>query len=233
MPAVYIVNSDVSVSAQLASAIRAAGWEPEVFADAHAFLRHPRALVPACMVLDLELPDMCGLDLQAVFADRPEMPVIFTAKCPVLRAAVLAMKAGAVEFLPEPLDQELLLSAVRAALETSRAALAREAELRVLRLRYQTLSPREREVMSMVIAGRMNKLIAGDLEISEVTVKAHRGKVMRKMRATSVPDLVNMAARLGVLKWVEPPCAAGLPPRSRVPTQPLRASTPSPHSRHP
>ena len=146
MPAVYIVNSDVSVSAQLASAIRAAGWEPEVFADAHAFLRHPRALVPACMVLDLELPDMCGLDLQAVFADRPEMPVIFTAKCPVLRAAVLAMKAGAVDFLTVPLDEDLLLNAVRAALDRSRAALVHEEGMRALYRRYETLTLRERQV---------------------------------------------------------------------------------------
>ncbi len=196
MPVVFIVNGDVSVSESLASAIRAAGWHTKIFTDARTFLRQPRALFPACVVMDVEQPGMCGLDLQALFADRSEMPVIFTAKLPVLRAAVLAMKAGAVDFLPEPPDEELLLSAVRTAVDRSRAALSRLSELRVLNARYESLSGREREVMEQVIAGRMNKLIADDLGISVITVKAHRGKVMRKMQAASLPELVQMATQL-------------------------------------
>ena len=196
MAVVFIVNGDLSVREGLASVIRSAGWRCETFSDAQAFLQQPRAQGPACLVLDAELPDMSGLDLQSRVAHRVGLPVIFTAKCPVLRAAVLAMKAGAVEFLSEPPDPHLLSSAVRAALDRSRAALAREAEVRSLGARYESLSAREREVMSKIVVGHMNKIIATDLGISVITVKAHRGKVMRKMQAASLPDLVNMAARL-------------------------------------
>jgi FixJ family two-component response regulator len=199
MPHVFIVNSDASARKELACLIRAAGWQSEVFADARAFLCHPRLLDPACLVLDAELADMSGLALQALIADRHELPVIFTANRPVLRVAVMAMKAGAMEFLPDPLDEELLLNAVHAAIERSRAVLVHGAALRVLFDRYESLSNREREVMAKVIAGRMNKLIADDLGISEITVKAHRGRVMRKMQAASLPDLVNMAGRL--VEW--------------------------------
>lgn len=197
MSVVFIINADPSLREALASVIRAAGWQPEIFADAQSFLRRPRAADPACLVLDVDLPDMCGLDLQALCADRVELPVIFTATCPAVRAAVLAMKAGAVEFLPAPLDEVLLLSAVRAAIDRSRAALAHGAAMRVLCARYESLSRRERQVMAQVIAGRMNKMIAGELGISVITVKAHRGRVMRKMGAACLPELVNMAARLG------------------------------------
>ncbi len=196
MPLVFIVNGDLSSREMLASVIRAAGWRPEIFPDAHAFLRQPRGGDPACLVLDVELPDMGGLALQALCADWPELPVIFTATCPALRSAVLAMKAGAVEFLPAPLDEALLLSAVRAAIDRSRAALVHGAAMRVLFARYESLSRRERQVMAQVIAGRMNKMIGDDLGISVITVKAHRGRVMRKMKAASLAELVNMAARL-------------------------------------
>ena len=196
MPVVFIVNADPSLREALAAVIRAAGWQPEIFADARAFLHRPRVADPACLVLDVELPDMRGLELQALCADRLELPVIFTATRPALRAAVLAMKAGAVEFLAAPLDEALLLSAVRAAMDRSSAALAHVAAMQVLFARYESLSRREREVMAQVIAGRMNKTIAEELGISVITVKAHRGRVMRKMRAASLAELVNMAARL-------------------------------------
>jgi FixJ family two-component response regulator len=196
MPVVFIINGDRSPRESLASVIRAAGWQAETFADARAFLLRPKAVDPACLVLDVELPDMCGLDLQALCADRPELPVIFTATRPAVRSAVLAMKAGAVEFLPAPLDVVLLLSAVHAAIDRSRAALAHEAATRVLLARYESLSRRERQVMAQVVAGRMNKMIADELGISLITVKAHRGQVMRKMKAASLAGLVNMAARL-------------------------------------
>jgi FixJ family two-component response regulator len=219
MPVVFVINDDDSVRESLASLIRAAGWQPETFADARTFLRHPRVLVPSCVVLDAELPDMCGLDLQALFMDRPDMPVIFTAKRPVLRAAVLAMKAGAVEFLAEPLDEGLLLSAIRVAMLRSRAALVHEAEMSVLCDLYATLSNREREVMAHVIAGKLNKVIADDLAISEITVKAHRGKVMRKMEAASLPHLVNMAARLGLAtySYCDAPSTQALLRKTRAP----------------
>jgi FixJ family two-component response regulator len=197
MSRVFIVNRDPAVSEALADAVRTCGSDAEVFADATAFLHHPRTAGPSCLLLDMELPDMCGLALQALLVEHLEMPVIFTAKCPGLRDVVLAMKAGAVEFLSEPLDEGLLVRAIHAALDRSRAALARESETRALCARYASLSRRERQVMAAeVVAGRMNKLIAYDLGISLITVKAHRGRVMRKMRAASVAELVSMAARL-------------------------------------
>jgi FixJ family two-component response regulator len=196
MSVVFIINGDPSSRETLAAMIRAGGWQAEVFADANAFLCRPRTDDPACLVLDADLPDMCGLDLQALCADRPELPVIFTAKCPALRLAVLAMKAGAIEFLPAPIDEALLLNAIRAAIERSHATLVHEGAIRLLFARYRSLSRRERQVMEQVIAGRMNKMIADELGISVITVKAHRGRVMRKMKAASLAELVTMAARL-------------------------------------
>lgn len=196
MSVVFIINPDVASREALASVIRAGGWQPETFADANAFLRYPQRCDPACLVLDVNLPDMCGLDVQALCADRPELPVIFTATLPSLRVVVHAMKAGAVEFLPVPLDKELLLNAVRAAIDCSRAALVHGAAMSVLFGRYESLTLRERQVMAQILAGRRNKVVADELGISVITVKAHRGKVMRKMKATSLVDLVNMAARL-------------------------------------
>lgn len=196
MPVVFIINGDSASRELLASAVRAAGCRSETFANAQAFLSHPRRRSPGCLVLDVALPDMCGLDLQALCADRPELPLIFTAEVPSFRAVVLAMKAGAVDFLPAPIDEALLLNAVRVAIERSRAVLLHATAMRTLVRRYESLTLRERQVMAHVIAGRMNKLIANELGISLITVKAHRGKVMRKMNAASLADLVNMAARL-------------------------------------
>jgi FixJ family two-component response regulator len=203
MPVVFIIHGDSASREALAALVRAGGWRPETFADAQTFLSHPRSSGPGCLVLDVALPDMCGLDLQALCADRPELPVIFAATFPAFRAVVLAMKAGAVDFLPAPFDEELLLNALRAAIDRSHAALVHEAAMRMLVRRYESLTLRERQVMAQVIAGRMNKRIAEELGISVITVKAHRGKVMRKMQAASLADLVNMAA------WLDPASRTG------------------------
>jgi FixJ family two-component response regulator len=198
-PIVFVVDDDVSVRESLELLIRAAGWQPETYASAEAFLARPQALVPSCLVLDVSLPDLNGLDLQKrIGADRSDMPIIFITGHGDVPMTVRAMKAGAVEFLTKPFGDDVLLSAIASAIERSRAALGQQAEMQVLRSRYATLSPREREVMALVVSGLLNKQIAGDLRISEITVKAHRGKVMRKMSAGSLADLVKMAERLGV-----------------------------------
>ncbi|MGN8342495.1 response regulator transcription factor [Pseudomonas sp. SMV71] len=196
-PIVYVVDDDVSVRESLELLIGHAQWQPQLFESAQAFLARPRPLVPSCLVLDINLPDLNGLDLQsAIASDRPLMPVIFITGYGDVPRSVRAMKAGAVEFLTKPFDDDVLLNAISDALESSRVALDREASLRELRQAYETLTPREQEVLAMVVAGRMNKVIASDLGISEITVKAHRGKVMRKMNARSLADLVKMSARL-------------------------------------
>jgi FixJ family two-component response regulator len=197
IPTVFVVDDDVSMRESLELLIRCAGWQPEIFASAEQFLSHPRVCSPSCLVLDVNLPDLNGLDLQKrVAADRFDMPVIFVTCYGDVSMAVQAMKAGAVEFLNKPFADDLLLEAIGCAIERSRTALSREAGLRSLRDCYRSLSRREREVMALVVCGRLNKLIGGELNISEITVKAHRGSVMRKMRADSLADLVNMAARL-------------------------------------
>jgi FixJ family two-component response regulator len=193
---VFMVNDDPSVTESLAPLIHTAGWHAKAFGDARTFLSHPRELAPSCLILDVDLPDMDGLELQALVADRLDLPVIFITDCADVRTIVRAMKAGAVEFLTKPFDEDVVLKAIGHAILRSRAALVREAETRVLHERYASLSGREQEVMAQVIDGKLNKLIADDLGISEITVKAHRGKVMRKMAAASVPHLVNMAATL-------------------------------------
>jgi FixJ family two-component response regulator len=196
-PIVFVVDDDVSVRESLESLIRCEGWQPETFASAQEFLDHPRVLVPNCLVLDVSLPGLNGLDLQSLIAgERTDMPIIFITGHGDVPMTVQAMKAGAVEFLTKPFHDEVLLTAVQAALERSRVALILEAEMRVLRDRYTSLSPRERQVMVLVVSGLLNKQVAGELGISEITVKAHRGKVMQKMKADSVADLVKMAARL-------------------------------------
>jgi len=196
-PIVFIVDDDVSVRESLELLIQDAGWQPETFASATSFLRRPRADVPSCLLLDVSLPDLNGLDLQQRIAyERADMPIIFITGYGDVPMTVRAMKAGAVEFLTKPLDGDALLSAVSHALDQSRAALGHEAEIRDVRERYESLSRREREVMSLVVSGLLNKQVGGELHISEITVKAHRGKVMRKMKADSLADLVNMAARL-------------------------------------
>jgi FixJ family two-component response regulator len=190
---------DISVRESLELLIRCAGWQPETFASAQEFLQRPRVVAPSCLILDVNLPDLNGLDLQKrVAVDRIDMPIIFITGYGDVPMTVQAMKAGAVEFLTKPFGDEVLLGAVRAAIERSDATLGQEAQSRALQARYALLSGRERQVMALVVAGRLNKLVADELGISEITVKAHRGKVMRKMKAGSLADLVNMAADLGL-----------------------------------
>jgi FixJ family two-component response regulator len=194
---VFVVDDDISVRESLELLIRCAGWRPEIFASAQEFLARPRVLVPSCLVLDVSLPGLNGLDLQKRIApDRIDMPIIFITGCGDVPTTVQAMKAGAVEFLTKPFGDDVLLSAIRHAIERSRVALGHEAEMQVLRDRYASLTPREREVMAFVASGLLNKQVGGELGISEITVKAHRGQVTRKMKADSIADLVNMAARL-------------------------------------
>ena len=196
LPVVFVVDDDLSVRESLEHLIRTAGWQAKTFATAQAFLAHSRAQAPTCLVLDVSLPDLNGLDLQARLGDRPDLPIIFITGHGDVPMTVRAMKAGAVEFLTKPFGDEALLSAIAGAIDRSRAALERETGMAALQTRYASLSPREREVMALVVAGRLNKQIAGELRISEITVKAHRGKVMLKMKAGSLADLVKLAQRL-------------------------------------
>ena len=196
-PIVFVVDDDVSVRESLELLIRYAGWQAETFASAQEFLSRPRVLAPSCLVLDIGLPDLNGLDLQKLIAaDRIDMPIIFITGNGDVPTTVQAMKAGAVEFLTKPFDGDVLLSAIQHAIDRSLTALGHEAEMRAVKEGYASLTPREREVMALVVAGLLNKQVGGELGISEITVKAHRGKVMRKMEADSLADLVNMAARL-------------------------------------
>jgi FixJ family two-component response regulator len=196
-PIVFVVDDDISVRESLEALIRTDGWQPKVFASAQSFLAHPRVPVPSCLLLDVNLPDLNGLDLQnLVAAERLEMPIIFITGYADVPMTVRAMKAGAVEFLTKPLRDEELLSAIRNAIERSRLALDEVLATRALQASYASLSRREREVMALVVSGLMNKQVGGELGISEITVKAHRGQVMRKMKAGSLADLVNMAAKL-------------------------------------
>ena len=195
-PIVFVVDDDVSVRESLESLIRCAGWQPETFASAHEFLARPRVLAPSCLVLDVTLPDLNGLDLQKrVAADRTDMPIIFITGYGDVPMTVQAMKAGAVEFLTKPFSDDVLLSAIRNAIERSHTTLGHEAEIQALRDCYASLSRREREVIELVVSGLLNKQVGDELGISEITVKAHRGKVMQKMKADSLADLVKMAAR--------------------------------------
>jgi FixJ family two-component response regulator len=198
-PVVFVVDDDISVREALEALIREAGWEAETFASAQAFLSRPRVMAPSCLVLDVTLPDLNGLDLQTrIAADRTDMPIIFITGYGDVPMSVKAMKAGAAEFLTKPFSDEVLLVAIRAAIVRSLAALDQEEGVRDLRARYATLSQRERQVMALVVDGLLNKQVGGELGISEITVKAHRGQVMRKMNADSLADLVRMAARLRV-----------------------------------
>jgi FixJ family two-component response regulator len=198
-PVVFIVDDDVSVRESLGALVAHAGWQPEVFSSGEEFLARPRPSSPGCVLLDVTLPDLNGLELQKRIAgEGAKLPVIFITGHGDIPMTVRAMKAGAVEFLTKPLTADVLLGAIRSAIERSSAVLQEQTGLEALRERYCSLSDREREVMGLVVKGYLNKQVGGDLGISEITVKAHRGRMMRKMQARSLPELVNMAARLGL-----------------------------------
>ena len=198
-PIVFVVDDDISVRESLERAVTTAGWQPELCATAQEFLDRPTPQGPSCLVLDVSLPGLSGLDLQERIAkDRTDMPIIFITGHGDIPMTVRAMKAGAVEFLAKPFRPEVLLSAIQNALERSRSSLDEQASLQRLRDRHQSLSRREREVMALVVRGQLNKQVGGKLGISEITVKAHRGRMMQKMGAKSVAELVNIAARLGI-----------------------------------
>ena len=198
-PIVFVVDDDVSVRESLELLIKFAGWQPQTFASAAEFLAHPRTATPSCLVLDVSLPNLNGLELQKLIApERTDMPVIFITGHGDVPMTVQAMKAGAVEFLTKPFDDEVLLSAIRQAIKRSASVLDDQAEIAALRSSYESLTPREQEVMRLVVAGMLNKQIGLKLGISEITVKAHRGKMMQKMKADSVADLVKTAVRLGL-----------------------------------
>jgi FixJ family two-component response regulator len=198
-PIVFVVDDDISVRQSLELLIDSAGWQPETFPSAQEFLHRPRVVGPSCLILDVSLPGLDGLELQKrVAPDRTDMPIIFISGYGDVPMTVQAMKAGAIEFLTKPLAGEALVAAIEEAIEQSRSTLDREAAIRELQERYASLSPRERQVMTLVVSGLLNKQVGGELNISEITVKAHRGQVMRKMKADSLPGLVTMAARLGL-----------------------------------
>jgi FixJ family two-component response regulator len=224
-PLVFVVDDDVSVRRSLALLIESADWQPETFASAREFLSRPRVLAPSCLVLDVLLPDLNGLDLQDLVADRTDMPIIFITGHGDVPTTVRAMKAGAAEFFTKPFVDDEMVNAIRSAIDRSCTALGHAAEMSDLRDRYASLSRRERQVMALVASGRLNKAAGGELGISEITVKAHRGRVMRKMNAGSLPELVRMAASLRL------PCFEGStarragPPAAAAPL-PLGASVP-------
>jgi FixJ family two-component response regulator len=196
-PIVFVVDDDISVRESLELLLRHEGLGVETFVSAQEFLNRPRITVPCCLVLDLSLPELNGLDLQKRIAvERREMPIIFITGHGDIPKTVQAMKAGAVEFLTKPFSDEVLLNAIRKAIERSNALLDRDAEIRVLESRYACLTAREREVMALVVVGLPNKQVGGELGISEITVKAHRGSMMRKMKAESLAELVSIATRL-------------------------------------
>ena len=196
-PIVFIVDDDVSIRESLELLLRHEGLGVETFVSAQEFLSRPRAIVPSCLVLDYSLPGLNGLELQKLVAvERHEMPIIFITGHGDVPMTVKAMKAGAVEFLTKPFSDDLLLNAIRGAIERSRAILDRDTEIRTLKARYACLTSREREVMALVVTGLPNKQVGGELGISEITVKAHRGSMMRKMKAESLAELVNIATRL-------------------------------------
>jgi FixJ family two-component response regulator len=195
---VFVVDADARVRERLVGIMQAAGWQARAFESAEQFLADPRAAVPGCVVLDVELPGMSGLELQKVLAERPGTSVIFASASRDVRLTVRAMKSGAVNFLTKPVDRESLVAAIAEALEHSGASLSRDAEQHALRQRFAALSAREREVMRLVIEGHLNKQIANELGVAEITVKVHRGRVMRKLGATSLADLVRLGAKLGI-----------------------------------
>jgi FixJ family two-component response regulator len=217
-PIVFVVDEDISVREPLALLLRGEGWQVETFASAEEFLTRQRAPVPSCLVLNLSLPDLNGLDIQKRLAsERPDLPMMFITGYDDVRTSVQAMKAGAVEFLVKPFEQDVLLNAIRECLDRSRVALAHEMEMRVLRNRYALLTQRERQIMGLVVLGLLNKQVAAELGISEITVKAHRGRVMQKMQAECFADLVKTAARLSPeCARIRPVSSDWLGSRSRI-----------------
>jgi FixJ family two-component response regulator len=196
-PVVYVVDDDISVRESVEMMVAEAGFKPEAFASAEEFLRHTRQPLPGCLILDVSLPDLNGLELQRLMGTgQTALPIVFVTGHGDIPMTVQAMKAGAIEFLTKPFSPEALLAAICSAIERSRTFFALQLALKTLRERQQSLSRRERDVMSLVIRGQMNKQVGAALGISEITVKAHRGQMMRKMQARSLADLVTMAARL-------------------------------------
>jgi FixJ family two-component response regulator len=205
-PVVFVVDPDRAVRESLERSIRCEGWHPETFTSAEEFLAHPLKVVPSCLTLDVSLPGLSGLELQKRVAVKcPHVPIIFLSASGDIHTTVKAMKAGAVNFLSKPFRDSEFLSAVREALDESRQVLAKEREKRTLRECYASLTPRERQVMALVSSGLLNKQAGGELGISVITVKTHRGHVMQKMRANSLADLVKMAARLELSRTNEFP----------------------------
>jgi FixJ family two-component response regulator len=204
-PTIFVVDDDISVRESLELLIRTAGWRAETFRSANEFLARPRTVAPCCLILDVILPDLSGLELQRQIAfERKEMPIIFLSSRRDFETTVEAVKAGALDFLTKPFHAESVLNATRKAIKRSESVLGRESELHQLRAGYGSLTPREREVLTLVVTGLPNKLVGGKLGISEITVKAHRGNVMRKMNAASFAQLVNMASRLRVARSLTP-----------------------------
>jgi FixJ family two-component response regulator len=217
-PVVFVVDADLGGREAVAMLVRRAGWCVQTFASGEGLLGQPRLLSAGCLVLAVPLPDLDGLRLQRLLADRTELPIIVVTDCVDVPMTVQAMKAGAVEVLTKPIDEQALLKAIMEALERSDEALHHEAEMKTLRDRYVSLTPREREVMALVVSGLLNKQVGAELGISEITVKAHRGNLMHKMHARCLPELVTMAATLGVAPEKLSARAASVWPSTRAPS---------------
>ena len=199
VPVVFIVDADTAMRKALERAVCSAGWQPETFSSAQEFLSYPRPSLPKCLLLGIDLADVSGFELQKrICAERSDMPVIFLIGQGDVEMSVRAMKAGAIDVLTKPIKDDVLVPAIGQALEHSRTELALDSEMRLLRDRHAALSRREQEVMALVVTGLLNKQVGFELGISEITVKAHRGHMMRKMQARSLPELVTMAMRLGI-----------------------------------